>query len=361
MPVIDIPDDIDDLDPADHSPDGIHDGLNLEPHGLDDGPEDQPLDAHEQHDGQDDHHADEHEHHNDLHHHGDGHDPDHAPHEPGHSTDHAEYDGEPGHEHPAGETHYHPPAAESAARHVAGHFDHFDPNSDGAARDVIGHPADDMAHWHQQHYEDTCNVSCEEFILDAVTGHHHSEDDLAREATARGWYQPGGGTPPIHVGELLEAHGVPIHREFGCTFDGLVEKLQDGEKVIVGVQSEAIRSPGADDHLPLTDYVMGIPSQFANHAVEVIGVKGAGTDHAMLILNDPGSPDGRGLMVPAEQFEHAWAPSGHFMVSTAVHEDHSAGHDQPRFGGYYNADGTYHHDSANTGRDEHTGAVARRW
>jgi hypothetical protein len=34
---------------------------------------------------------------------------------------------------------------------------------------------------------------------------------------------------------------------------------------------------------------------------------------------------------------------------------------QPRFGGYYNADGTYHWTSDNTDRDPNTGAIVRRW
>jgi hypothetical protein len=57
------------------------------------------------------------------------------------------------------------------------------------------------------------------------------------------------------------------------------------------------------------------PGVDANHAVEVIGIDSSDPDNIMVILNDPGSPDGCGSMIPLEEFEDAWADSDNFMVT----------------------------------------------
>jgi hypothetical protein len=191
----------------------------------------------------------------------------------------------------------------------------FDPAHAGA--DVIGDPGDDMTHWHVQTYTDTCAVVTQEYILESVTGQDFSEDALRQEAIANGWYTPGGGTPLEHVGDLLEAHGVGVERTSGATLEDLATSLSQGEKVIVAVDADEIWSPGQslmrDDFL---EDLTGIPGQDANHAVEVIGIDNSDPDHSMVVLNDPGHPDGRGAMVPADEFVNAWTDSGCFMVHT---------------------------------------------
>jgi hypothetical protein len=218
-------------------------------------------------------------------------------------------------------------------------FAHFDARADGG--DVAGTPADDMAHWHHQSYLDSCAVACAEFVLDGLKDRDFQEKDLVREAIAHGWYKPGGGTPQLHVGSILEEHGVPVRHDYGSTLQDIVTRLDAGEKVIVGIQPQAMDG-GAADETALAEYG-GMPSQFAKHSVQVIGVKEVGGDDPLVIVNDPGRPDGAGLMIPAEVFERGWAPSGHFMVSTAVHDAEGAKDmEPPRFGGAYDRNGTYH-------------------
>jgi hypothetical protein len=227
-------------------------------------------------------------------------------------------------------------------------FDHFDPHRD-LGEDVVGTPEADMAHWHQQNYIDSCDVSCEEFILDAIGGRDYDEHDLVRESMVHGWYRPGSGTPQLHMGEILKEHGVPVRQEFGCSLHDLADRLEQGERVIVGIQPEAMEGRAVDD-APLAEYG-GIPTQFASHAVQLIGVKALDSDHPVLILNDPGRPDGAGLMVPADVFERGWAPSGHFMTTTAIHDSvEHKGHDPVRFGGFYDENGTHHRPPANGAR-----------
>jgi hypothetical protein len=175
-----------------------------------------------------------------------------------------------------------------------------------------------MEHWHQQTHDDTCAIASQEFVLDSLTGMNFSEDALRQEAIEHGWYTPGGGTPLEHVGDLLEAHGIPIEREYECTLAQLADKLDHGQKVIVGVDSAEIWSPwNAHPDTPLIDS-FGIPGQHADHAVEVIGIDRTDPAHPLVVLNDPGHPDGKGMMVTADDFMNAWSGSDYYAVSTNV-------------------------------------------
>ncbi len=199
---------------------------------------------------------------------------------------------------------------------------HFDPeHPDGL---VIGDPGRDMECWHEQSYADDCAIVSQQFVLENLTGKHFSENELCREAVADGCYHPGSGTPADHVGHLLEEHGIPVERHFGGTTLELSDKLARGEKVIVAVNSQEIWMPEKEANLNQTlNEHPGIPCQQADHAVEVTGIVYPESDplHPKVVLNDPGSPDGGGMMIPLEQFEKAWAAGGHYVVATALHDN----------------------------------------
>lgn len=245
---------------------------------------------------------------------------------------------------------------------------HFDPNAPHYG--IVGHPGTEMQNWHQQHYNDTCAIASQEFILQSM-GLPISEEALRQEASQHGWYSPGGGTPLNCVGNLLELHGIHVEHHEGATLQQLSEQLQQGHEVIASVNAEDIWYSHDHDHVPLNQYA-GMPGQHSDHAVEVIGVDQSDPRGPMVILNDPGYPSGKGLEMPAAQFMEAWSTSNNYMVTTgdAHNATHNAlftpgqtfSHDtQPSVGGYYNADGTYHWESDNTDRDKDTGAVIRQW
>ena len=193
----------------------------------------------------------------------------------------------------------------------------FDPATDTA---VAGEPGADMALWHMQEAPDTCAVVSQEFILEALTGQEFDEAALAEEAGQNGWYEPGGGTPMYHMDSLLEAHGVATETHFGGTVDQIAEELESGNKVMIAVDSSEVWEPGTD---PLLDDLTDpMPGQGADHAVEVTGIVDT-PDGRMVVLNDPGHPDGRGSMVPVEEFEAAWADSDSFMVVAGPAADDS--------------------------------------
>src|SRR5262245_49836607 len=129
---------------------------------------------------------------------------------------------------------------------------------------IVGDPAQAEQVWHEQLYPDTCAVVTQEFVLEELTGHPHSEDDLAVIAWEHGWYTPGGGTPMDDVGNLLEYYGVPVEQEHGASLNDIQQALEDGQKVIVGVDSGTIWN---QDESGLLDDFTGVPDQGADHAV----------------------------------------------------------------------------------------------
>ncbi len=211
---------------------------------------------------------------------------------------------------------------------------------------IIGDPENYLDNWHVQTYGDTCAIASQEFILDELTGQDFSEDELRQEAIDNGWYTPGGGTPMDCMGNLLEAHGIDVERKDSCTFEDLAEQLDQGQNVIVALDSDEIWNPEGFDTDDLLSDLVGMPGQDANHAVQVIGIDNSDPDNPMVILNDPGHPEGQGITVPAEQFIDAWEDSGQYMVYTTgntVQEKESTdldfgGRDIELLGDYYDDD-----------------------
>jgi hypothetical protein len=189
--------------------------------------------------------------------------------------------------------------------------------ADDDGEGLTGDPAEAMQHWHIQEQPDTCAIACQEFVLDEVTGIDHSERALMDEAMSRGWYSPGGGTPMDLVGKLLEVHGLEVQRSWDADLDYLEQQISEGHKVLVAVDGGELHTVGVD---PLRDDVIGDqgawPGFDANHCVQVIGFDEGPDGRQRVILNDPGSADGKGMMVDAEKFNAAWEDSGRFVCHT---------------------------------------------
>jgi hypothetical protein len=165
---------------------------------------------------------------------------------------------------------------------------------------------------------------------------------------ACGAYSPGGGTTYDHMGDLLHAYGIQTESSFGATLDDVRDQLNEGHKVIVAVDSSVLW----DQH---------VPGHHGDHAVQLVAVDDTDKDHPKVILNDPGSPDGQGVVVDAGKFFEMWGSAGNFMMHT---DDVTPGGISstaslytPSLSGYYNGDGTYHWETDNTNRDPNNGTI----
>lgn len=193
-----------------------------------------------------------------------------------------------------------------------------DPSSDGENFDpkdptvdyeqVVGEPGEDMEHWHVQERDDSCAVASQGFVLEELLDQDFTEEELREVAAENGWYVDGGengGTPTDCLGNLLEYYGLNVERSEGATIQDIEDCLNKGGKVIVGVDADEIWYDEEDSvYAP----------DGANHALEVIGVDYSDPENPMVILNDSGSPDGCGEMVPLDEFVDAWEDSGCLLV-----------------------------------------------
>jgi hypothetical protein len=153
---------------------------------------------------------------------------------------------------------------------------------------IVGDPYHDVHAWEPQQTDHSCATMSQGFVLEQLTGVNVPEAQLDAIAAAHGW-DVGGGTAPSDVGNLLEHFGVDSS-EIWEGGDGWLDEPLDN----LGI----------------------MPGSSPDHCVEVIGIDKSDPAHPMVILNDPGHPDGAGMMVPMDVFEDAWADSGHFMCHT---------------------------------------------
>jgi hypothetical protein len=203
-----------------------------------------------------------------------------------------------------------------------------------APTSVFGTPGHDAAFWDgPQQLPDDCAIKCQQFILQQFTGQHVDEGFLVNEALAHGWYSPGGGTQPVDVGNLLQLHGVGVHRYDHASQFHLAMELAQGHKVIVGVDSAKLS--GEDPVLSSIKDALGLSG--ANHAVVVSGIDTSDPQHVRVLVSDPGT--GHAVAsYPLEQFLDAWRGSDFFLVATndpapphlpeMAHFDYTLGHVQ---------------------------------
>jgi hypothetical protein len=182
----------------------------------------------------------------------------------------------------------------------------------GEATHNFGLPASEHTSGYvHQSYADTCAVQCQHLILDSF-GIHVTEDQLVKEAEAKGIYAPGQGTRLEDVGKLLEAHGLAVHREMNANVFNLATELSQGHQVIVGLDSGELWHENSI--LQSIADAMGIGS--ADHAVIVSGIDTTDPDHVKVIVTDPGTGD-VAKEYPLNEFLEAWHTSQFSMVATS--------------------------------------------
>ena len=170
---------------------------------------------------------------------------------------------------------------------------------------IIGNPEKDMESWHMQDSDVSCAVCCQEFIAEQVTGREFTEQEFCDLAEKQGWFDPETGTALKDVGRILEYMGFDVTHDEGVTVQELAQMLENGEKIIVGVNNMVLMNPE----------LANVPGMSANHAVQVIGMDVADPNNIQVILNDPGIPNGRGIRHSLDEFEAAWNTGNRFTIS----------------------------------------------
>lgn len=182
-------------------------------------------------------------------------------------------------------------------------------NPDAADPDAVaGTPAEDMEHWEYQGQTGRCAIYAQKFAIEAITGREIPIEELVAVAEENGWFVPGEneGTVSLNMDKLVEYYGVENEMSFNNDIESLEEALNDGHKVIVSVDSGQIWKGEENDIFS--------PETTADHAVEVIGIDRTDPENPMVVLNDSGTPNGCGELVPLEVFENAWSAGDSQMI-----------------------------------------------
>jgi hypothetical protein len=194
-----------------------------------------------------------------------------------------------------------------------------------ASAELYGDPDTAARYWQPQHY-DNCSLMAVADVVGQLSGEPVSERQIINVAeNTPSQAHPGSiyikpsdvndpnsgqGTDSRDVVVLLDQFGIPAvitDEELAdqpggipTGMDALAGYLDDGHKVIVGVNAETIWGVDGD-------------RTYADHAVVVTGID---TTEHVVHLNDSGIADGSDEQVPIETFAAAWATSNNAMVVT---------------------------------------------
>ena len=191
---------------------------------------------------------------------------------------------------------------------------------DDASPDILGVPNAQADFWDMQEFADNCEPTSESFIIRQFGFDNISTNDFAYISQANGWYMPGGGTSPEHMGDMMDLFGIDNHTIENASLEELANEIANGHGVIVGVNAGQLWDQG-----PLQELFNWASKAFgfdnpvdapANHALCVTGFDVSDPDHPMVIVNDPGHPDGQGASYPLDRFMDAWENSNFHMTAT---------------------------------------------
>ncbi|QTJ70449.1 C39 family peptidase (plasmid) [Rhodococcus sp. ZPP] len=204
-----------------------------------------------------------------------------------------------------------PPVAEPGTAPV--------PAPEAGGDGVYGDPVEWSVNWFYQQVDGYCGPASAAQVIAQYTGVVIDDpQELVDRALELGLMQDGdparGMTLP-NLEILLEDQGVPCTVQ-DSSIDDLKTKLQDAYGVIAMVDSGEIWHPdrevGEDDT--------------ADHFLIVAGIDEA---RGVVILSDPGAPNGNQLEVPIDQFEDAWADSGQRILVADTSDPDLADHPDP--------------------------------
>ncbi len=170
-----------------------------------------------------------------------------------------------------------------------------------------GDPVAAAPYWRHQQQDYDCAEMAVADVVGQITGHEPTEGEITAAAGnipsvshPGPIYRPSGYTKNSDLSVLLAHYGVQAAAVHTNT-DALAQDLDQGRKVIVGVNDKTIWNKPGD-------------RTQENHFVVVTGID---TKAGVVHLNDSGSKAGRDEQVSIATFEQAWKTSDNFAVVTS--------------------------------------------
>lgn len=184
----------------------------------------------------------------------------------------------------------------------------FDPSAADADK-VSGSPEESMENWEFQGPTSRCAVYAQKFVIADLTGQNIPIEEMVEVAVENGWLTDdveNGGTMALNTDKMLDYYNIEHEMMFDTDIDTLEEALNAGEGVIVSIDAHQVWSDKPNDIFS--------PDTTSDHMVQVIGIDRTDPDNPMVVLNDSGTPDGRGELVPLEVFDNAWSAGDRQMI-----------------------------------------------
>lgn len=185
-------------------------------------------------------------------------------------------------------------------------LENFDPQRVENPELISGNPEDAIEVWEYQGQTNRCALYSEKFVIEELTGHNINIEEFTDIAKQEGWFTEDGGTAFLNMNNMLDYYGIDNEMSFHKSIEDIENCLNNGGKVIVSIDSDEIWH-GKDNNI-------FCPESSANHAVQVIGIDRNDPTNPIVILNDSGSPMGKGEMVPLHVFEGAWEQGNSQMI-----------------------------------------------
>jgi Peptidase_C39 like family len=170
-----------------------------------------------------------------------------------------------------------------------------------------GDPAAAAPYWRYQQQRFDCAEMAIADVIGEISGHLPTEDEITGtaadipSASRPGPIYSGGKTSNKDLVPLLAHYGIPADAVHPSTSDTLVRRLDQGRKIVVGVNDKILWDTPGD-------------RSRENHFVVVIGID---TNANVVHVNDSGVEAGRDEQVSAATFEAAWAAADNFTVVTS--------------------------------------------
>ncbi len=184
---------------------------------------------------------------------------------------------------------------------------------------MIGNPDVQSGYYDEQTWNDSCAVAAEASIIRQF-GIDLNEGQAAYISAQHGWYQPGAGTSPDVIGNMMDLYDISNHSVSNATISDLAQELSQGHGVIVGVRSEQLWDQGAGFELKnFLCKAFGLDNSAympADHAIIVTGIDVSDPDNPMVLINDSGVPDGAAQAYPLDRFMDAWENSNFYYTAT---------------------------------------------
>lgn len=184
-------------------------------------------------------------------------------------------------------------------------LENFDPATADPA-DVVGDPGASMEHWEYQGSTGRCTLYAQKFVIEELTGQELDIEQLADLAEANGWFTEESGGTTLNMNKVLDYYGVENEVSFNNSIDDIRECLENGGKVIVSVDADEIWFADDDSFHPRR----GHEPRRRGHRHRL-----QRPDEPMVILNDSGTDNGCGEMVPLDVFVDAWEDGNCHMIS----------------------------------------------